>query len=93
MVIEDVTGHTDPVVFKGSLSDTATSFREKVGTHPEGDKAVIAGFWYHGAGSTQILFDLNDDDAWLKFQNNIRGKRRIEATWYNLEQDCASPST
>ena len=44
MMIEDITGHTDPVMFKESLSDTATSFKEKIGTHPAGDEAVIAGF-------------------------------------------------
>jgi hypothetical protein len=31
-------------VFKESLSDTAISFREKIETHSEDDKAVIAEF-------------------------------------------------
>ena len=85
MMIENVINHTNFVVFKEFLSDTATSFRKKIETHSEDDKAVIAEFWYYRADFTQILFDLNDDDMWFKFQNNIWEKWWIKTTWYNFE--------
>ena len=44
MMIEDITDHTDSVMFKESLSDTATSFKKKVGTHSADDEAVIVKF-------------------------------------------------
>ena len=63
--------HTDSIMFKESLSDTVISFRKKIETHSEDDKAVITEFWYYKTDFTQILFDLNNNDTWLKFQNNI----------------------
>ena len=90
MIIEDITDHTNFIMFKEFLSDTAMSFKKKIETHSAGNKAVIAEFWYQKTDPTQTLFDLSDDDTWPKFQNKIWEKWCIDATWYNVEQDCAS---
>ncbi len=61
-------------MFKEFLSDTVISFREKIETYSKDNKVIIIEFWYHKASFMQILFNLNDDDVWLKFQNNIQEK-------------------
>ncbi len=63
--------YTDFVVFKESLSDIITSFKEKIETHFKNNKAIIIEFWYHETDFIQILFNLNNDNMWFKFQNNI----------------------
>ena len=71
MMIKDIISHTDFIIFKESLFNTVISFRKKIETYSENDKVIIIEFWYHETDFMQILFDLNDDDMWLKFQNNI----------------------
>ncbi len=44
MMIKNIINHTNSVIFKESLFDTTTSFREKIETHFKDDKAIITEF-------------------------------------------------
>ena len=43
-MIEDVISYTDFIMFKEFLSDTVMSFRKKIETYSEDDKAIITEF-------------------------------------------------
>ncbi len=43
-MIKDIIDYTDFIIFKESLSDTVISFREKIETYSENNKAIIIEF-------------------------------------------------